>query len=250
MKALTSRTPERRTLAKLRLRPALSRDHAAVLAIQKEAALEPGFDQKELLVAEHRGKVVGCLRLKFLGDCFELASLGVKRSYQGRGVGTLLVRGGLERADERVFLLTRESSFFARFGFRIIDTPQLPSELKRKLERVCKNEAVAMAVDAGNPTLKTMRLLREKTKKDIGVTKRALDKVRIVAPVRSHYRKVAEDFLNMARSYYSDALHFLKNGNMVLAFAAVNYAHGWLDAGARLGLFDVDEDDQLFTLAE
>ena len=42
----------------------------------------------------------------------------------------------------------------------------------------------------------------------------------------------------------------LEKGNYVLAFGALNYAHGWLDAGARLGLFDVDEDDQLFTLAE
>ncbi len=34
------------------------------------------------------------------------------------------------------------------------------------------------------------------------------------------------------------------------AFAAVNYAHGWLDAGARLGVFDVGADDRLFTLLE
>jgi hypothetical protein len=34
----------------------------------------------------------------------------------------------------------------------------------------------------------------------------------------------------------------------VNAFAALNYAHGWLDAGARLGLFDVDHDSTLFTV--
>ena len=41
-----------------------------------------------------------------------------------------------------------------------------------------------------------------------------------------------------------------EKGDLVNAFASVNYAHGWLDAGARLGLFDVGLDDKLFTLAE
>jgi hypothetical protein len=33
----------------------------------------------------------------------------------------------------------------------------------------------------------------------------------------------------------------------VNVFAAVNYAHGWLDCGARLKIFDV-RDDKLFTI--
>ncbi|MEA3378492.1 MAG: DUF357 domain-containing protein [Nanoarchaeota archaeon] len=56
-----------------------------------------------------------------------------------------------------------------------------------------------------------------------------------------------EDFLDMIERYISDARHFEKNGNKVNAFAALNYAHGWLDAGARLGLFDV-HDSRLFTV--
>jgi uncharacterized protein len=57
--------------------------------------------------------------------------------------------------------------------------------------------------------------------------------------------KEALDFLDMAQRYYSDAKHFRDKGNYVLAFAAVNYAHAWLDAGARIGLFKV-KDDHLF----
>ncbi len=92
--------------------------------------------------------------------------------------------------------------------------------------------------------------LREKLEKDLEITRRALEKVRMVAPERSHSRRIADDFLTMARSYYNDAVHFHGAGEMVNAFAAVNYAHGWLDAGARLGLFDTGGDDRLFTLAE
>lgn len=82
------------------------------------------------------------------------------------------------------------------------------------------------------------------------VTREALDKVTIAPADPSHLRRVAEDFLDMARSYYEDALHFRDQGNVVLAYGAVNYAHGWLDAGARLGLFDVEGDHDLFTLSE
>lgn len=57
----------------------------------------------------------------------------------------------------------------------------------------------------------------------------------------------AKDFLRMAEDYYSDAKHFFDKGDWVLAFAALNYAHGWLDAGARIGLFKVN-DDRLFTI--
>ena len=58
----------------------------------------------------------------------------------------------------------------------------------------------------------------------------------------------ASDFLDMAERYYNDAKHFQEKGEIVNAFACLNYAHGWLDAGARLGLFDVGHDSKLFTV--
>jgi hypothetical protein len=90
----------------------------------------------------------------------------------------------------------------------------------------------------------------EKLEKYLDTTKRALDKLKIAAPPRSFGRRMAEDFLTMATSYYNDALHFRSIGDFINAFASVNYAHGWLDCGARIGLFDVGEDDKLFTLYE
>lgn len=92
--------------------------------------------------------------------------------------------------------------------------------------------------------------LRALVDKDIEITERALGKIKIAPPRRSHLRKVAEDFLTMARSYTEDARHFRDQGEFDKALANINYAHGWLDAGARVGLFDVGEDDQLFTLSE
>ncbi len=84
----------------------------------------------------------------------------------------------------------------------------------------------------------------------LDTTRRAMDKVRIVAPPRSFAARMAENFLDMAKRYFADAQHNQAKGDWVNAFAQVNYAHGWLDAGARLGVFDVGQDDVLFTLLD
>ncbi|MFH0816633.1 MAG: DUF357 domain-containing protein [Methanobacteriota archaeon] len=81
-------------------------------------------------------------------------------------------------------------------------------------------------------------------------TQRALSKIKLAAPERSFNRKLADDFMAMATAYFKDARHFREAGDLVNAFACVNYAHGWLDCGARMGLFDVGGDDELFTLYE
>lgn len=80
--------------------------------------------------------------------------------------------------------------------------------------------------------------------KYFGITEKALKMVK--AAERDVARaEEAADFLDMAERYFSDAKHFRSNGNYVLAFAAVNYAHAWLDAAARLKLFKVS-DSELF----
>ncbi|MDZ4226835.1 MAG: DUF357 domain-containing protein, partial [Candidatus Pacearchaeota archaeon] len=60
-------------------------------------------------------------------------------------------------------------------------------------------------------------------------------------------KKQAKEIIDMVENYLSDSNYFEKTGDFVSAFAALNYAHGWLDAGARLGIFKV-KDDRLFTI--
>tara|TARA_Y100000310_G_C20691835_1_gene822803 strand:- start:4348 stop:4644 length:297 start_codon:yes stop_codon:yes gene_type:complete len=91
-------------------------------------------------------------------------------------------------------------------------------------------------------------LKKEIVDKYFSITGKALKKVKIVEKGKVDFKKSAEDFLDMASRYYSDAEHFRDKGDFVNAFACLNYAHGWLDAGARLGLFDVDGDNVLFTV--
>ena len=90
------------------------------------------------------------------------------------------------------------------------------------------------------------KITPEKLNKYFSITKEALDK----AEKAFDQKRLAEakDFFQMAFNYYSDAQFFHeKKNDLVLAFAALNYAHGWLDAGARIGLFKV-KDSRLFTV--
>ena len=80
------------------------------------------------------------------------------------------------------------------------------------------------------------------------VTGRALKKVKLNDQADINIKEAAQDFFDMASRYYTDADYFAKKGDIVNAFAALSYAHGWLDAGARIGLFDVDNDNVLFTV--
>lgn len=93
--------------------------------------------------------------------------------------------------------------------------------------------------------IKKSEITAEKLDKYFAVTKEAFSlakasKCRILENARA-------DFLDMIGRYISDAEHFKGRNDFVNAFAALNYAHGWLDAGARLGMFDV-HDSKLFTV--
>ncbi|MBI1935087.1 DUF357 domain-containing protein [Candidatus Woesearchaeota archaeon] len=85
-------------------------------------------------------------------------------------------------------------------------------------------------------------IISQKLSKYFDLTAKALKKVKIV----ERHRKEAEDLLDLAQRYYDDAKYFEKKGDLVNAFGAVCYSHAFLDAGARLGFFDVNGDNDLF----
>ncbi len=91
-------------------------------------------------------------------------------------------------------------------------------------------------------------ITKEKLDKYLELTGLAIEKVKIAPRKELDWIRCAEDFLDMAQRYYSDAKHFMQKEDYVTAFAAINYAHGWLDAGARLGFFDVGKDNKLFAV--
>ncbi len=97
----------------------------------------------------------------------------------------------------------------------------------------------------------------EKENKKINlICKARLDKYRTITTkalslakkaINQEKKAQAQEIISMVEAYVGDAAYFEKQGNLVNAFAAINYAHGWLDCGARLGIFKV-KNNKLFTI--
>jgi hypothetical protein len=92
-----------------------------------------------------------------------------------------------------------------------------------------------------------MEELRERVLRYIGIEEEALKKVAISVHKDSFLYTYAEDSLHMVRNYFSDAKYFLDRGDLINAFAALNYSYGWLDSMVRLGVLDGGGDHALFT---
>lgn len=83
-----------------------------------------------------------------------------------------------------------------------------------------------------------MKELQLRLEKYISLTEKALSQIK--SP-----KGDALKLYEISKCYYNDAIHFKEKGDIINAFAAINYAHAFLDTGALLGLFKV-KDSKLF----
>jgi hypothetical protein len=89
------------------------------------------------------------------------------------------------------------------------------------------------------------KITQQKLEKYFNLTSKALKIAK--KSIAKGKENQAKEIIEMVKNYLSDAKHFEEKKDFVNSFAAINYAHGWLDAGVRLDVFDVD-DDKLFTV--
>lgn len=128
----------------IKVRKAKIRDvkeiHGLLLPFASEGRLLPRSlselyaRMRDFFVAEDDGAIVGCAALKIIwDDLSEIASLAVKTEYQRRGIGKKLVESCLEEAKalglQRTFVLTYETAFFERLGFRMVDKSIFPQKI-------------------------------------------------------------------------------------------------------------------------
>jgi hypothetical protein len=90
--------------------------------------------------------------------------------------------------------------------------------------------------------------LDEKTDRYEGLLAAALEAATVRPPEDTPMGQAAAEYREMAESYLEDGRHFRADDDPVNALAAFSYGHAWLDAGARLGLFDVPDEGHLFTV--
>jgi hypothetical protein len=89
------------------------------------------------------------------------------------------------------------------------------------------------------------KISKDKIEKYYKLSSRALEIAK--KSIEKSKEKEAKEIILMVECYLKDSLHFEKNNDYINAFACINYAHGWLDAGARLKIFNVT-DNKLFTV--
>ncbi len=97
-------------------------------------------DVPEFWVAERDRAVVGCGAVHVLWeDLAEIRTLAVDPDLRGHGIGARIVTELLDEARRlgvaRVFVLTFEREFFARFGFAEIDGAPVPPAVYEQLLR-------------------------------------------------------------------------------------------------------------------
>jgi hypothetical protein len=90
--------------------------------------------------------------------------------------------------------------------------------------------------------------ITEKTDRYEGLLAEALAEAEIAVPAGTPLADAAEEYEEMAQSYLEDGRHFREDDDLVNALASFSYGHAWLDAGARMGLFDVPDEGHLFTV--
>jgi len=88
-------------------------------------------------------------------------------------------------------------------------------------------------------------ICERRLEKYFSITEKALDIAK--KNINKNKEKEAKEILEMATCYLTDAKYFEKEEHYVNAFACINYAHGWLDSGVRLGIFNV-KDNNLFVV--
>ncbi|AUS80221.1 amino-acid N-acetyltransferase [Actinoalloteichus sp. AHMU CJ021] len=120
-----------------------------VLLAKELVALYEGV--QEFWVAEIGGDIVGCGALHVLWeDLAEIRTVAVAPEAAGRGVGRAVVSRLVEVAIElglrRIFVLTFETAFFARLGFRAISGTPVSAEVYEEM-RHSVDEGVAEFLD-------------------------------------------------------------------------------------------------------
>jgi amino-acid N-acetyltransferase len=109
---------------------------------------------------ERDGLLVGVCALHVCWeDLAEIRSMAVDERYQGRGVGSALVAEVLAEAPQlgirRVFTLTYQADFFAKYGFHLVDKASLPQKIWTECVKCVKFpdcDEVAMIRSLDEPT--------------------------------------------------------------------------------------------------
>jgi len=123
------------------IRRATAADQATITRMIRSANLNRmNLKWPNFLVAEEGGAVVGIGQVKAHGDgSREVASMAVVPAWQGKGIGSAIIKALIAGEGDRVLYLTcrREMrGYYERFGFRMIAKADYPPYFARLIRVV------------------------------------------------------------------------------------------------------------------
>ena len=120
----------------IQLRPALAEDQPTILAMIREARLDPtSLKWQNFTLAQSDGHIVGIAQIKPFADCREFGSFAVRREWRNRGVGKLLIETLLAHETGDVYLMCNAPMmpYYRKYKFEQIGFDVAPGTLRRKL---------------------------------------------------------------------------------------------------------------------
>ena len=91
----------------------------------------------------------------------------------------------------------------------------------------------------------TKTIKKELIEKYYNLTKKALNIAK--KSIAKNKKTQAKEIILMVECYLKDSVYFKEKQDFINSYGCLNYAHGWLDCGARLKIFNV-KDNNLFTI--
>ncbi len=120
------------------IRAATEADSDAIASLIAEAGINPrDLDWHRFLVADDGGEVVACAQIRVHKQgTRELASVAVRESRRGEGIGRRISEATIAREPVRPLFLYAESAnvpYWSKFAFVEVDDDELPADLRRAI---------------------------------------------------------------------------------------------------------------------
>ena len=121
---------------KVNIRPARQEDQQAIVAMIRQAKLNPrNLHWENFLIGEADGKIIGIRQVKVHSEgTREVASGFVLPEYRRQGVSACLMNELLRRETGPVYTMVNEkrAPYYERFGFHRVAVEQLPTDFRRE----------------------------------------------------------------------------------------------------------------------
>ncbi|WER50286.1 GNAT family N-acetyltransferase [Cupriavidus sp. WKF15] len=141
------------------VRSALRSDWHHIAALLEQCGL-PTSDTYELIedfqVAIYEDRIVGCAAAEYRGSHVLIRSVAVEPAYRENGIATrpveiLLMRARGTEAHDAYIFSTVAPAYFARWGFSLVATEEVPHEVKLlpAVQRAALTSALCMRCELG-----------------------------------------------------------------------------------------------------